>query len=154
MPRTYEPIASQTVSAAASVTFSSLPQTFTDLIVIFVGTTGSTPDVYRLNGDTGTNYSDTYLLGTGSAASSGRFSSQGASRAAINGLGVHTVRLQILSYSNTSVFKTTLVDAASASGWVERFASLYRSTSAITSFTYLSDTTVTGTVSLYGIKAA
>ena len=154
MAATYEPIASQTVSAAASVNFTSLPQTFTDLVIVFVGTTASQPDVYQLNGDTATNYSDTYLIGTGSAAGSGRYSSQAASRAAINGLGVHSTRLQIMSYSSTSVFKTTLVEAASASGWVERFASLYRSTSAITSFTYLSDTTITGTVSLYGIKAA
>jgi hypothetical protein len=74
---TYEAIATQTLgSAAASVTFSSIPGTYTDLVVVIAGTltTGSDNVSFQLNGDSGANYSVTVLTGDGSTASSGRAS--------------------------------------------------------------------------------
>jgi hypothetical protein len=70
------------------------------------------------------------------------------------------IAYQIMSYSNTSVFKTTLTSCAStASGnmWVGRMVGLWRSTSAINTVTALLSASNyrSGTVfSLYGIKAA
>lgn len=76
MANTYTLIASNTLSSsAASVTFSSIPSTYTDLVVRWSTRSdrSSVSDTMklRLNSDTGNNYSWTYLLGNGSAASSG-----------------------------------------------------------------------------------
>ncbi len=77
MPATYTLIASNTLSSsAASVTFSAIPATYTDLVLRFSarhdGATSS-PIATRvtLNGTT-TNYSNTKLLGESTGASSGR----------------------------------------------------------------------------------
>ena len=138
MPATYEPIASTTVSAAADVTFSSIPGTYTDLVFIYSGTATSGPHLFQFNGDTGTNYSDTHLLGNGTAATSSRYSSQGAVRVEIDPTtGQHVVKVSIMSYSNTNVFKTTLSEAANAATRVERLVGLWRSTAAITLSSFL-----------------
>jgi hypothetical protein len=54
---TYEAIATQTLgSAAASVTFSSIPGTYTDLVLVVAMehvTTGTENIVMQFNGDTG-----------------------------------------------------------------------------------------------------
>jgi hypothetical protein len=75
---TYEPIASQTLgSAVSSVTFSSIPQNYTDLIlVVNYGISANNFGArIRFNGDTGSNYSDSFIYGTGSSAlSSTRYS--------------------------------------------------------------------------------
>jgi hypothetical protein len=77
---TYTPIATQTLgSAAASVTFSSIPQGYTDLILVCspVSTTGSNTFMWiRYNSDTGSNYSLTSMRGNGSTATSFRLSNQ------------------------------------------------------------------------------
>ena len=75
---TYTPIYTTTLaSAAASYTFSSIPSTYTDLVIAATGlTTAGTTLAMRFNGDTATNYSDTYLLGNAGAASSSRDSTK------------------------------------------------------------------------------
>ena len=70
---TYSLIESQTLgSAAANVTFSSIPTTFTDLILVISTATTSIADQDMQVGngsvDTGANYSRTWLQGNGSAA--------------------------------------------------------------------------------------
>jgi hypothetical protein len=75
MANTYTLISSNTLgSAAASVTFSSIPATYTDLVVRFSvrSNRASTFDNIetRLNSDSGTNYSNILLAGDGAAASS------------------------------------------------------------------------------------
>ena len=59
MPATYEPIASTTLgSAAATISFSSIPGTFTDLVVVlFTGTTHGDNEVMQLTfkSDTASN---------------------------------------------------------------------------------------------------
>jgi hypothetical protein len=73
MAITYEPIATTTLgSAAATVTFSSISGAYTDLIVVanLAQSAGSNSLRFRLNGDTGSNYSATILRGYGSTANS------------------------------------------------------------------------------------
>jgi len=66
MPATYDCIATTTLtSTASSVVFSSIPQTYTDLVVVFVGK-NTTANVamtgeFDLNSDGGNNYSATHL---------------------------------------------------------------------------------------------
>ena len=76
---TYSTIATTTLaSAAASYTFSSIPTTYTDLILVLNGSFDTFNNVRFQVGngsvDTGSNYSATRLLGDGSAASSDRIS--------------------------------------------------------------------------------
>ena len=86
MATTYELIASNTVGSggASSVTFSSIPQTYTDLKVVFSlrSSNAAVDDATFLRFgsnssiDTGSNYSYKYLRGNGSSASSGSSSPQ------------------------------------------------------------------------------
>jgi hypothetical protein len=71
---TYESIATQTLgSSSGSITFSSIPSTYTDLVIVFSGTTAALVAVdIQFNGDTSTNYSRTIISGNGSTASSDR----------------------------------------------------------------------------------
>ena len=78
---TYTLISSNVLaSSAASVTFSAIPATYTDLVLrCSARSTGSSYTmVLKLNGTTA-NYSDTLIQGSGSAASSAQGSAQAAS---------------------------------------------------------------------------
>ena len=75
MPATYTLIASNTLSSsAASVTFSAIPATYTDLVLRWSSRTdnASVVDVVLLefNASGGTAYSTRRIIGTGSAAAS------------------------------------------------------------------------------------
>ena len=165
MPATYEPIATTTLGSAASITFSSIPATYTDLRIVLVSkSVNNGANVqFRFNADTGTNYSYTYLRGDGASASSytqlsrtfGYFSDQSSDTQPNMGT------LDIFSYAG-STFKTALAtysDDRNGSGYVFSTVSLWRSTSAITSVS-LSPSNFTNnfqsgtTATLYGIKNA
>ena len=163
MPATYEPIASTTLgSAAATHTFSSIPGTYTDLVVVHSGVgSGGTGLRLRFNSDTGTNYSNTQLHGNGTTAASTRDSSASSIRmtydASVQTTDAGARVAHIMSYANTNVNKTVLTASARAGSGVDRIVGLWRSTSAITSvtvFTPDADMATGTTISLYGIKAA
>jgi len=158
MASTYTPIATTTLgSAQASYTFSSIPSTYTDLIVVFSGI-GTTTDFFsiRLNGDTGSNYSLTDLYGTGSSANSFRQTNQ--TKISRNEcVNQSNAIIQINNYANTTTYKTTLSRSNSASDAAFAVVGLWRSTAAINSITLLHDgsTFAAGsTFTLYGIAAA
>ena len=162
MPATYQPIASQTLgSNASSVTFSSIAADWTDLVLVAALQASST--VYtslRFNGDTGNNYSSTYVFGNGSTASSSRQSNTSV----IAGFGSNNsgnpvpFALNVFNYANTNVYKTTLSTNANVGGDFGKTVGLWRSTAAITSLTLITSTANSwaagSTFSLYGIKAA
>jgi hypothetical protein len=162
MAATYEPIASTTLGAsAADITFTSIPGGWTDIALVITGdTTGASwvGLVCQVNGDTGSNYSETYLYGDGSAAGSGRASSAAyMNLGAISATNPSPNTFQFMSYSNTNVFKTVLAASGITDGWVKRAVGLWRSTSAITSIKvyHPTDSLASGTVAaIYGIKAA
>lgn len=77
MPNTYTLISSNVLtSSAASVTFSSIPSTYTDLVLRVSARSNesatTTTMKVTLNSDTGGNYSVTELRGNGSTAASAR----------------------------------------------------------------------------------
>lgn len=171
MPATYEPIASQTLGGSATtITFSDIPGTFTDLIIAasprltFAGQSASL--ALRLNGDTGSNYSTTWIRGNGTSAESSRLSNQSemyvatisASTAASNIFTPCIV--SICSYSNANVHKTVLSSSSGIDYGPMRLVNLWRSTSVVTSISLRSfggtqgDFASGSTFSLYGIKAA
>lgn len=163
MAVTYEPIASTTLgSDTASVEFTSISGTFTDLILVITGTATSEADaVLQFNSDTGSNYSFTRLYGTGSSAGSARSSNQSFIKMTAYGwFGTSTgnvIVCHIMSYANTNVYKTALAAAARSDSGVDRVVGLWRSTNAITSLLVKpeSGSLKTGTtVNLYGVKAA
>ena len=164
MPKTYEPIATQTLGTAiATVTFSSIPQTYTDLILVSTNATASGGYLFsvRVNGDSATNYSSTRLLGNGTTASSGReanytFGFAGSVYSSSDPIGNAIVNF--MNYSNTTTYKTFLMRTNTANANTSLSASLWRSTAAITSISlgveFTQNFVVGSTFTLYGIKAA
>jgi hypothetical protein len=165
MPATYEPIATTTLgSAAATITFSSIASSWTDLRLVLIGTSSAGGSGYcRFNSDSGTNYSITYLRGDGSTASSVR--STNYDRVGFNGdNGISTTipsmaTIDIFSYagSTNKTCLTTSPQDMNGSGSYEATVALWRNTAAITSITLsLSGGNFASgyTATLYGIKNA
>jgi hypothetical protein len=162
---TYEPITSFTVNTAvASVTLSNIPATYTDLILVcnVAGTVANDPTM-RLNGDTSSNYSNTYLTSNGSALSASR--AGGLTNFGLNYFGSDTTVLgtnariiYIHDYANTSKYKglTCTAGQNQVTDGLTISVGQWRSNSAVTSILYApnSGNIITGSqFSLYGIKA-
>lgn len=168
MATTYEPIATNTLSSATTtVSFSSIPSTYTDLILIISakGTTVATStSVYFTTNITGANYSSTWLVGTGVGAASSRYSNlnQGylgyisASSNASDSRG--TIIANFMNYSNTTTYKTVISRGNVAEAETDAYVSLIRGTAALSTITVgegSGNNFVTGsTFNLYGIKSA
>lgn len=160
MAITYEPIATTTLgSAQNSVTFSSLGA-YTDIKLVMNGSFSSEDYAcYQFNSDTGSNYSETPIVGNGSSVSSGR----AANRAfiftqAVAGASVQfMIESNFLNYSNSTTYKTVLSRTNCASRDVTASVGLWRNTSAITSiklYGLVGNNFEAGSIfTLYGIKA-
>jgi hypothetical protein len=159
MAKTYTPIATQTLTTSvATVTFSSIPSTYTDLVLVAnASSVASTQTIgWRANSDSGSNYSDTYLGGDGSSAFSGRNSNQTYAYFGSINTSRSTLLLNFMNYSNTTTNKTSIARSNSTDYAIAR-VNLWRSTSAISSIDIntAGSTFATGsTFTLYGIKAA
>ena len=170
----YESIASATGTGSSdTITFSSIPSTYTSLQIRFIGRTTAS-DVpanlhIRLNGDTGSNYAQHQLSGDGTTVTASGLATQtrirgGAISTAAETAGIMGVNIiDIHDYASTTRNKTIRifsgVDKNGAGGFVELGSGLWASTSAVNSVSLF--TTVTGgswstnsTFALYGIKGA
>lgn len=167
MAITYEPIATTTLSTAtASVTFSSIPQTYTDLLIIGqLGQSASNNSVrYRYNSDSGSNYSYIYIKGVGTSAGSGTEANatSGYITETSGDSGLNCIfRCNILNYTNTTTYKTLITRSGRANELADLVVSTWRNTSAITSISiaqgasFPTNNLISGsTFTLYGIKAA
>jgi hypothetical protein len=165
MAATYTPIASITLgAAAASITFSSIPGTYTDLVMVAqcISTSSGTSSSIgvQFNNDTATNYSRTLLYGDGSTAASTRDSSAIASNILYYEGNTNFAPniLNIMNYANTTTNKTFIARANFAGSTVRLGVGLWRSTAAITSITILpsgaSSFASGSTFNLYGILGA
>ena len=166
---TYEPLATTTLgSNQSSVTFSSIPGTYTDLVlVVNAGSTSTDNFAYlEFNTDTsGNNYSWTTLYGNGSSAGSARNNSIGYICAYV-GIGTSldtTIITNIQNYSNSSTYKTWLsrsnrVSTGGTYYGTEALVGNWHNASAITSVkvnAYSTFSFITGsTFTLFGIAAA
>ena len=160
---TYEAIATQTLGSNTQfVTFSSISGTYTDLVLVFVGTSTHTDNGSRgyiqFNSDTGTNYSDTILQWDGTTATSLRDTSASSiAYGRIGNSGLSQANISIQNYSNSTTNKTILSRQSSLAAQHSRATvGLWRNTNAITSITLSCDGSYTSgsTFSLYGIRAA
>jgi len=157
---TYEKIATTTLSSTTyNITFSSIPNTYTDLILISSGNTlaGPTDNGVRFNNDSSTTCGLSALYGDGSSAQSYRTT---ATYIPVNGLywsGGNSLRIvQIFNYANTNTYKTVLARCNNGN-IVSANAGLWPVTSAINRidvFAGGSDFTAGSTFTLYGITAA
>jgi hypothetical protein len=172
MPATYEPISTQTLgSDVATVTFSSIPQTYTDLVLVtnlkhsYVGSLAVQINGLQFNSDTSTNYSTTFLYGNGTSALSGRASTQPAITiysSMVSATSFLPQTFHIFNYTNATTYKTVLFRSGNAddSGYGSLASvGLWRATpAAITTIDLKATSTYvwkTGsTFTLYGIKAA
>jgi hypothetical protein len=162
MPRTYEPIATQTLGTASStVTFSSIPQTYTDLIFSCNYSVNGTYNLFiRVNGDTGNNYGTTGLDGYSTSARSYRNTSQPWMNLGFSDVANQrqSAILHFMNYSNSTTNKTALSRQNSATAYVLLAVGLWQNTSAITSISFntlAAEVFASGsTFTLYGIKAA
>jgi hypothetical protein len=156
------PIATTTLSTTtATITFSSIPSTYTDLAIVCGSlkyVTGDDDAFVRFNGDTATNYSWTQLNGSGSSPAGNRGTSTSGIRS-INGMStadVGTTIINVQNYSNSTTYKTTLSRHSTA--FVGMFVGLWRNTAAITSVTIVNlgagGFALGSSFTLYGIKAA
>lgn len=158
MAITYEPIATTTTTSnATTVTFSSIPGTYTDLVMIMNFSLSGNNEVYiRFNSDAGSNYSRTYMQGDGSTATSVR----NTNTEAVNILGRTTQMMNIINfmnYANTTTNKTLVARFSSAAEIIGAEVGLWRNTSAITTIGLslsAGNFTNGSVISLYGIKAA
>jgi hypothetical protein len=160
MPSTYEKIATNTLgSSASTVTFSSISSNYTDLVLVMNGTmTGSAIKYVYFNGDTGSNYSITTMIGvvgnSGLATDRYPFPYIDVYNSASNN---YMNIVKIMNYSNSTTYKTFLARQDAPSTSMEQIAGVWRSTAAITSVRVdtSSNAFATGTTfTLYGIKAA
>lgn len=176
MPSTYDKIATYTVpSSQASYTFSTISGSYTDLILETnyrsAGTGDTRCNIRVGNGsvDTGSNYSSTYLLGSGSSASSGRDSNRTFIDSYVNEAESTSSEFslnifQFMNYSNTTTNKIVLIRentqsvGAGLQAGTSAQASLWRSTSAINTIQIYDATgkniAAGSTFTLYGIKSA
>ena len=167
----FESIATTTLStSAASITFSSIPATYTHL-QIRVMARGSQADIsdqvgIQFNGDTSSNYTIKQFGGTGSVVFAGGNTSQtrlvpayitgSTTAASIFGVGV----IDILDYTNTNKYTTV----RGLSGWDSNGAGytilrsgLWLNTSAVSSIVFTPDSgsyVQYSSFALYGIKGA
>jgi hypothetical protein len=167
---TYVALDTVTVSGSSTtaVTFTSIPSTYTDLVIV-ANWGMSADDDFKLQVgssgtiDTATNYSATNLRGNGTAAASGRQTGVTYIPFGLQNVTNPTTLTQnaifhIMNYSNTTTFKTFLGRANDASTQTIAKVGLWRSTAAINILqiervtagrTFLSGSTFT----LYGIAA-
>jgi hypothetical protein len=168
----YESIATTTVGSggASSVTFSSIPNTYTHLQVraIARGTFSGTLVSFfmRINGETGSFYSDHHLGGDGSTTYAYAASTQ--TTIGLNDIAAATntasafsaLVMDILDYKDTSKYKTTrglLGREFNGTGQLELNSGLYQKTTAITSIEFYpgaNNFAQYTQFALYGIKGA
>lgn len=167
---TYTPIATTTLgSAQTTVTFSSIPSTYTDVILqatmLQTGSATAYNGFIQLNSST-TGYSRTGLRGNGTSASSFKSVSDDRLYFSVDSDASNWVfsTFQFMNYSNTSTYKTILSRQNNAAALVDAVVYLWQNTAAINTISITaSDNRGSGTAdqfasgttfTLYGIAAA
>jgi hypothetical protein len=157
MPSTYTPIATTTLSSnAGSVTFSSIPSTYTDIIAVCNIKLSSGSTIYtQVNGDTGNNYSKTSIEGESGVASSSRNSNINSPLFGYSGnttnFGNTTINYQ--NYANTTTYKT-FIGRGNYTDYLVGCVALWRNTAAINEIKILGSFAIGSTFTLYGVKSA
>ena len=164
MANTFIAIGSVTVGSggAASIDFTSIPQTYTDLCLKISARAGGNNLLLQFNGSAA-NYNDRYLIGSGTVASSNSNTSTtkfwGLTDTSTQTTNTFASNEYYISNYTSSNYKSTSLDTVqednTANAYSYLYAGLWSSTAAITS---ISATPSSGTfaqystATLYGIK--
>lgn len=160
---TYDLLDSVTLSSSASsVTFSSIDQSYRDLILVaeFAGGNGDFYPRLRFNSDSGANYSYVEMRGNGSSANSYNGGSETGAQlngayASISNPAMYVV--EIMDYSATDKHKTLLSRSNRANQMVNAMVNRWANTSAISNIQLYSsngNTMASGaTLYLYGVSS-
>lgn len=163
MPATYEPIYKNTLSSAGSVSITSIPQTYTDLILVINGkrdldSAGSASITMQFNGDSSSGlYSTTLLYTGGGVTNSGNSLVYIGSVNQRNDIDTAIIYCNINNYSITNGPKTVMSRWGSAqSAYPAAAAGLWRNNAAINriDMSCANNFTAGSSFTLYGIKAA
>jgi hypothetical protein len=164
---TYTALANITLgSSASSVTFSSIPATYRDLVVVMnVGGATAASSRLRFNADSGNNYNWVFMNGSGSSTTSSSQSNQnnldiGAFIGLSATVGPYNLIAQIMDYSATDKHKTVLSRVNLTTDLypgTTALAGRWASTSAITTVQLFPDSATSwisgSTFALYGIAS-
>jgi hypothetical protein len=158
---TYTPLATVTLaSAASSVTFSSIPNTYRDLVLIFTGTrTGNNNVLVRVNGDSGNNYNYVGASSSGSTSSSSGVLGANNFPSTLASLQTNSqlnVVWQFMDYSATNKHKSVLTRFSQTGTEAAMFANRWANTVAINSIQVFTGNENFGsgsTFSIYGVIA-
>jgi hypothetical protein len=166
MPQTYEAIATTTLgSNQSTITFTSIPQTYTDLVCVCVGygAGGGGSILVKVNSNTSSIYNTNYVYTDGTTAVT-------SAKTGDNGNGLYMGRLMtsttdmggayfhIMNYTSTSTFKTMIGQSVASAPITWYSIGNARTTTAVTRL----DLTVESgypfasgfQATIYGIKAA
>ena len=159
-------IASNTVGSGgvASVTFSSIPSTYTDLLIKISARDlypDVTPDILVTFNSSGSGYSNIWLQGNGSSASSSSYSGafidilSDGSTATTNTFS--NIEMYIPNYTGSnykSVSVNDVLENNATASYMRLLAGLWSNTAAITSISFAAATSFAqySTFNLYGIK--
>jgi hypothetical protein len=169
LPSTYDPIYTTTLTTAqASIDFTSIPATYTDLVLVVTGRCDSanvSREIrVRFNGDSSGTYSITRMVAligntlftdrtiNANDLSMGVFPSGNQGNTADKGSAIWHIN----DYANTSKNKSILGRTNDPLDWITAVTGLWRSTVAINQVTVFFTTSnfIAGsTATLYGIKA-
>ena len=162
MALTYEPISTTTLgTATATISFSSIPQTYTDLRVVFSGKADNISSLYvRLNNDATTaNYLGYNMYSQSTTPTASFDANLGSISSGAMALSINSSVIDIFKYTTTTYYRPLLIRSSNAYAYLNerRASAFWLSTSAVTTVTL--GTTVgslaVGTMAtLYGIKAA
>lgn len=157
MTAAWTPLAETTLSSSASsVTFSSIPAGYRDLVLVVNGfVTSNFQFKMQFNGDTSSSYSYVQMYAAPTAGSDSNTLDH--IRSVFGGTGYPEVAtLQIMDYSATDKHKTVLArENAIANDWVGARASRWANTAAVTTIalTPVSGTFASGsTFQLWGLN--
>ena len=155
---TYTPLATVTLaSSASSVTFSNIPATYRDLILIFNGTGSGTTGNLRMtfNGSTLSNFTDVRMYNFNNSSGSDTTGGDSlVSLGAINNRQASVV--QIMDYSATDKHKTYLFRGGATAVGVGASINRWANTAAITSIVLVNTAGTIdagATLNLYGVIA-
>ena len=152
---TYTPLATVTLAGtASSVTFSSIPATYRDLILVTNATAGNNAFI-RYNGDSGANYTGVRIYGSGSSAASDTSDVNTINTGDL--INNQVAIVQIMDYSATDKHKTSLTRITNPTAFVGANAFRWANTAAITSVGLhpagVNTFAIGSTFNLYGVIA-
>lgn len=156
----YDSIATVSLTSSGTVSFTSIPQTYTHLELRFIaqGSAGNIPIQFNSSG--GTAYSFAYYGGNGASNRQGGAVGQSVTYASTNlaSTTYFTVGVcRINNYSSTSKTKVILAEAGSdenGSGTLDVCYGMWNNTAAITSISLSGTYNANSRFALYGIKGA